>query len=68
MSDLKKYRVVDNSSARDYGVMVGDICCVSDHKPMITRDDSDWFYNENWDEDGVWCLKWSYVEEIKEVE
>lgn len=68
MSDLKKYRVIDNRSTKGLGVRVGDICCVSNHKPMITNDGSDWFYNENWDEDGVWCLKWSDVEEIDEVD
>ena len=68
MSDSKKYRVLDNSCTRGCGVMVGDICCVSDQEPFGIPYGVAWFYNENWDDDGVWCLKWSDVEEINEVE
>ena len=57
MSDLKKYRVLDNSCTRCHGVRVGDICYLSDHEPFGTNDWSAWFYNENWDDDCVWCLK-----------
>lgn len=64
MSDLKKYRVINNGFTRVFGVMVGDICYLSDHKPFETGDWSAWFYNENWYDDGIWCLKWSDVEEI----
>lgn len=66
MNDSKKYRVIDNSSARDYGVMVGDICYLSDHEPLGMGVRSAWFYNEKWYDDGVWLLKWSDVEEINE--
>lgn len=68
MSDLKKYRVLDNSSTRCHGVRVGDICYLSDHEPFGIPYGLAWFYNENWNNDGIWCLKWSYVEEINEVD
>lgn len=68
MDNSKKYRVIDNISTRGCGVMVGDICYLSDHKPFGIPYGLAWFYNENWDNDGIWCLKWSYVEEINEVQ
>lgn len=68
MSDLKKYRVIDNSSTRGCGVLIGDICYLSDHEPFGIGDGLAWFYNENWYDDGVWLLKWSDVEEINEVD
>ena len=68
MSDSKKYRVIDNTCAICCGVRIGDICYLSDNKPLEAGDWSDWFYNENWDDDGVWCLRWSDVEEINEVD
>lgn len=47
--------------------MVGDICYLSDHEHFVIGDGLAWFYNENWYDDGVWCLRWYDVEEINEV-
>lgn len=68
MNNLKKYLVIDNRSTRGFGVMVGNICYLSDHEPFGIPYGVAWFYNENWDDDGIWCLKWSDVEEINGVE
>lgn len=48
--------------------MIGDICCVSYHEPSVTPDGFAWFYNKNWASHGIWCLRWSDVEEINEVD
>ena len=59
----KLYRVVSNESVEYYGGKVGDIC-------SLQKDDKDgtaWFNNDNWDNDGTWCLDWSMVEELAET-
>ena len=59
----KLYRVVSNESVEKYGVKVGDICTLSEHGSHATA----WFHNEAWDDDGIWCLGWSMVEELAET-
>ena len=59
----KLYRVVSNESVEDYGVKVGDTCSLQNDD----EDESAWFYNESWDDDGTWCLDWSMVEELTET-
>ena len=59
----KLYRVVSNESVEHYNIKVGDTC-------LLQNDDEDgsaWFYNESWDDDGTWCLVWSMVEELAEI-
>ena len=59
----KFYRVVSNEIVEGYGVKVGDTC-------LLQNDDEDgsaWFYNDNWDDNGIWCLDWSMVEEFAET-
>lgn len=59
----KLYRVIDNTSVEQYNVKVGDYCT------LVNPDDCDeycaWFKNDNWVEDGVWCLLQTMVEEVK---
>ena len=31
------------------------------------EDGSAWFYNDKWDDNGIWCLDWSMVEELTET-
>ena len=59
----KLYTVISNDYVEHYNIKVGDIC-------LLQNDDEDgsaWFYNDNWDGDGTWCLDWSMVEEITET-
>ena len=58
----KLYTVISNEYVEHYNIKVGDIC-------LLQNDDEDgsaWFYNDNWDDDGTWCLDWSMVEEVLE--
>ena len=59
----KLYRVVSNESVEEYGVKVGDICTLSEPDSHGVA----WFHNESWDDDGIWCLGWSMVEELTET-
>jgi len=58
----KLYTVISNEYVEHYNIKVGDIC-------LLQNDDEDgsaWFYNDNWDDNGTWCLDWSMVEEVLE--
>lgn len=56
----KLYRVIDNTSVERYNVKVGDYCTlVEDYDAYCA-----WFKNDNWVEDGVWCLLQTMVEEV----
>ena len=63
MKMSKLYRVLNNEDVEGYGVKVGDICTLSEHNSHGTA----WFHNEAWDDDGIWCLEWSVVEELTET-
>lgn len=56
----KLYRVVDNEDLEDYGVQVGDICTHYEDDSVGTA----WFHNDEWLDDGIWCLMLTRVEEI----
>ena len=59
----KLYTVISNKRVKHYNINVGDTC-------LLQKDDEDgsaWFYNDNWDYDGNWCLDWSMVEELTET-
>ena len=57
----KLYRVIDNTIVDRHGVEVGDFCT------LINSDDdgSAWFENSAWAGDGVLCILWNMVEEVK---
>ena len=59
----KLYKVICNAAAVECGVKVGDICSLK-HEDFFNIA---WFYNENWDDDGIWCLEWSMVEGLAET-
>ena len=59
----KFYRVVNNESVEEYGVKVGDTCTLSEPDSHGRA----WFHNESWDDDGIWCLNLTLVEEITEA-
>ena len=59
----KLYRVVSNESVEEYGVKVGDICTLSGPDSHGVAS----FYNESWDDDGIWCLTLTMLEEITET-
>ena len=46
-----------------YGVKVGDIYTLSE---PVTHGVA-WFYNESWDDDGIWCFVLTKLEEITET-
>ena len=50
----KLYRVINNEGLVEYGVKVGDICSLK-HEDFFNIA---WFYNENWDGDGVLIGQW----------
>ena len=59
----KLYRVINNEGVEIFNVRVGDTC-------LLQNDDEDgsaWFCNDNWYDDGTWCLDWSMVEELTET-
>ena len=59
----KLYTVISNEYVEHYNIKVGDIC-------LLQNDDEDgsaWFYNDNWDDDGTWCLDWSMIEDLAET-
>jgi hypothetical protein len=59
----KLYRVVSNESVEKYGVKVGDICTLLEPVAHGVA----WFYNESWDDDGIWCFALTKLEEITET-
>lgn len=60
MSNL--YRVINNEHIEQYLVKVGDVCELHEYDSEATA----WFHNEDWLDDGVWCLMLTKVEEILE--
>ena len=66
MSEIsnKLYRVIyTDVQLESLGVSVGDICTLKESNSGGTA----WFHNEAWDDDGIWCLGWSRVEELTET-
>ena len=59
----KLYTVISNEHVEHYNIKVGDTCSLQ----KDDEDESAWFYNDNWDDDGTWCLDWSMVEELVET-
>ena len=59
----KLYTVISNKYVEHYNIKVGDTCLLQNDD----EDESAWFYNESWDDDGTWCLDWSMVEELAET-
>ena len=59
----KLYRVI-STALEQYNVKVGDICSLLEEIDCIVA----WFHNENWDDDGIWCLSYAMVEEVLETE
>ena len=59
----KLYRVVSNESVEKYCVKVGDICTLVE---PVTHGVA-WFYNESWDDDGIWCFALTKLEELAET-
>lgn len=55
----KLYRVISNVSVEDHGVRVGDICTLLGPYSHGVA----WFHNESWDDNGIWCLTLTQVEE-----
>ena len=59
----KLYRVVSNESVEKYCVKVGDICTLVEPATHGVA----WFYNESWDDDGIWSFALTKLEELAET-
>lgn len=61
---MATYKVVDNHNLEKYGIKLGDKCVSKPYMACIAN--ACWFYNKDWEDDGIWCLEWKRVRQVED--